>query len=319
MRILYLTGRENALYNVHRNRVGGVWATEFFTSDARLVKVARRIFRAIPFGSVGPFFADWLRRAHEFDVILVTGTIYSYDIGRALINRGLGDRLVHWFWNPLTPADRIDELKALGSPVFTFDPKDAHRYGLRLETTYYFSSLVPSQTQQLREYDIFFVGGDKGRLARLLSLQSQFESVGLRTHFHITDTGHATPAQRHSFAPPVPYADVVNAIQSSNCLLDIVQAGQSGLTQRPMEALFHERKLITNDAALAKQDFYRPQNIFILGQDDFGLLHSFVRSPYLPVEDAVRERYDFRHWIARVAETATNLRMIKTSRDTATW
>lgn len=319
MKVLYLTGRENSLYNVHRNRVDGVWATEFFSSDTRLAKVARRMIRAIPFGSVSPFFADWLRRVDQFDLILITGTIYSHEIGRALISRGLGDRLAHWFWNPLTPADRIDKLKALGSPVFTFDPKDAHRYGLRLETTYYFSSLVPSQTQQSRESDIFFVGGDKGRLERLLLLQSQFESVGLKTRFHITDTGHAKPAHRHSFEPPIPYADIVDAIQSSNCLLDIVQDGQSGLTQRPMEALFHERKLITTDSGLAKQDFYRPENIFILGQDDLSLLPSFVRSPYLPIEAAVRDRYDFPHWIARVAETAITFRMSESSREPATW
>lgn len=301
MRVLYLTGRENALYNVHRNQVDGVFATEFFASDAPWAKLTRRAVRALPFGSMSPFFAEWATRTREFDVILITGTMYSHAIAEALIRRGLRDRIVHWFWNPLTPADRIERLLEQRAPVFTFDPQDARRHGLRLETTYYFSSLVPPPSTRTSETDIFFVGGDKGRLQQLLTLRRQFGEAGLDTDFHITDTGHSTAGDVLPFAPPIPYLEVVERIQGSRCLLDIVQEGQTGLTQRPMEALFHERKLITNDPALAEQDFYRPQNIFILGRDDPSQLVSFVRSPYAPVDAAVLTRYDFRQWISRVA------------------
>lgn len=300
MRVLYLTGRENALYNVHRNKVCGVLATEFFASNATWAKLTRRAVRALPFGSMSPFFAEWAARACEFDVILISGTIYSHAIAEALIRRGLRDRLVHWFWNPLTPADRIGRLLEQRVPIFTFDPRDARRHGLRLETTYYFSSLVPPQSNQIPDTDIFFIGGDKGRLQRLLQLRRQFGQAGLDVDFHITDTGHSTEGKALPFAPPVPYLNVLERIQRSRCLLDIVQEGQTGLTQRPMEALFHERKLITNDAAIAEQDFYRPNNIFILGRDDPSRLVSFIRSPYAPVDAAVRARYDFCQWISRV-------------------
>jgi hypothetical protein len=303
MRVLYLTGRENALYNRHRNLVAGVHATEFFASDARWAKLGRRVMRSVPFGSVGPFFADWIGRAHEFDVILLTGTLHSQPIGDALIRRGLRDRLVHWFMNPITPADRIERLLAQDVPIVTFDPRDAEQYGLRLETTYYFSTLVPESatTPGPTGADVFFVGGDKGRLGQLTQLRQHFDALGLSSDFHITDTGHAKRSPSHAFSPPIPYAEVVRRIQNSRCLLDIVQAGQSGLTQRPMEALFHQRKLITNETTLAAQDFYRKENIFILGRDDPAGLPAFVRSPYQPVDPALRARYDFRNWMARVA------------------
>lgn len=304
MRILYLTGHENPLYNTHRNQVDNVLAAVFFASDARWAKASRRLIRQFPGGLIQPFFADWFSRAHEFDIILISGTIYSYSIADALIRRGLRDKLVHWFWNPITAGDRIRLLRSQGVPIFTFDPQDAALHELRLETTYYFSTLVPDEPNQspsAQSTDVFFVGGDKGRLRQLIELHAQFAGSGLKAIFHITDTGHADRSLSYPFDRPIPYSEVIGRIRTSRCLLDVVQGGQRGLTQRPMEAIFHGRKLITNDSAISGQDFYRPENVFILGKDNPANLASFVRGPYRAVEPSIIKRYDFKNWITRIA------------------
>jgi hypothetical protein len=304
MRILFLGGRENPLYNAHRNLVEGVHATRFFASDTRLAKLARRIVTHLPGVSVAPFFHDWIGRVDEFDLIIISGTIYSNAIGQALIARGLKDKLVHWFWNPVAPADQIVRLQAQGVPIYSFDPSDARRYRLRLETTYYFASLYQPGEDAGAGADIFFVGGDKGRLAHLLSVKAAFERQGLSTHFHIVDTGHRPAPSGFRFAPPMAYSGVLDALRQARCVLDVVQQGQTGLTQRPLEALFHRKKLITNDPALLAMDFYCPENIFVLGHDDPAALPAFVHMPLRTIAPAILERYDFANWVARVAAGA---------------
>lgn len=322
MRILYLTGRENPLYNLHRSKVDGVVATEFFSSTSSLAKLTRRVIRRMPGDLIGIFFADWSRYAKEFDVILITGTMYSHAIAESLMRLGLGDKLVHWFWNPITPADRIEQLRAQGVPIYTFDPLDSLRYRIGLESTYYFSSLAPNDVVQAPRpilADVFFVGGDKGRLGYLIELQAQFNSKGLKTAFHIADTGQAGRLSRYPFAPRIPYSEVLVNIRNSHCLLDVVQQGQSGCTQRPMEALFHEKKLITNDATISEHDFYCPENVFILGRDDPAGIVDFVRSPYRQIDPAIRNRYDFKNWIVRISNAVKHSNVTSMARGRHTW
>ncbi|MDC6166172.1 hypothetical protein [Paucibacter sp. XJ19-41] len=303
MRILYLTGRENPFYNVLRNEVEGVCATHFFASDSSMAKVVRRIVTKVPGTSVRPFFNNWIHAIDQYDVVVIGGTIYSRFIAEALIVRGFRDRLVHWFWNPVAPADRIHLLKRQGVPIYTFDPSDAVRFDLHLETTYYFSSLRAKGADSEPENDVYFVGGDKGRLSQLLSVRQSFTRLGLRCTFHITDTGHHRPATAFQFSRPIPYSDVIGAIHRTRCLLDYVQQGQSGLTQRPMEALFHRKKLITNDRRISEHDFYRQENIFILGQDDPAGLPAFVAAPFQDIDPMIVARYDFANWVHRIANT----------------
>ena len=73
-------------------------------------------------------------------------------------------------------------------------------------------------------------------------------------------------------------------LSQSNCILDYNQEGQVGLTLRPMEALFLEKKLITNNKDIKNYDFYNPSNIFILGENNIEDIKEFINKPYEKVE-----------------------------------
>lgn len=304
MRVLFLTGLENPLYNKHRNMVDGVRTAEFFASNSVPSRLLRRLAIRMPQASLAFSLGDWLEQADDFNLIIISGTIYSHAIANTLIRRGLKKKLVHWFWNPVTPNDRIDLILKQGVPAYTFDPSDASRYGLRLETTYYFSTLCRDAVLgRTPELDVFFVGGDKGRLGSLLDVKSILDAGGLATCFHIVDTRHRPVPGNYQFQSPIGYAEVLDYIARSRCLLDYVQQGQHGLTQRPMEALFHRRKLITNDLSVLDQDFYNPDNIFLLGRDDIAVLPAFVKAPSREVDPAIIARYDFSNWLKRIASS----------------
>ena len=48
-----------------------------------------------------------------------------------------------------------------------------------------------------------------------------------------------------------------------------------------------------------KYDFYRSDNIFIIGKDNYDDLISFVRSPYCSVDQAIINNYSLNSWISR--------------------
>ena len=69
------------------------------------------------------------------------------------------------------------------------------------------------------------------------------------------------------------------------------------MTRRPLEALFFNKKLITNNPNIQSYDFYNPKNIFIFGKDPTGKIKDFMQNPIEPVADSVKKKYDINEWI----------------------
>ena len=183
----------------------------------------------------------------------------------------------------------MSRMKQMGYTLATFDPDDAHRYGLQLTEQFYRTPTPDEKPSTHEPVDCFFCGENKGRRAELEALQQQLEAAGLSTCFVIADS----PSERIS------YEDYLQHVATCRCIIDWVQAGQRGLTRRPVEALFWQKKLITNCRALAEANSCppHPDNIFIIGRDDPAQLYHFVNSPLHPASEAVRQRYHVDHWL----------------------
>ena len=54
----------------------------------------------------------------------------------------------------------------------------------------------------------------------------------------------------------LPYEKVISDVKSSNCILEIVQSGQSAQTARYFEAICYNKKLLTNNFSINKFPFY---------------------------------------------------------------
>jgi hypothetical protein len=101
------------------------------------------------------------------------------------------------------------------------------------------------------------------------------------------------------YKKPISYDDVLVKIGKSKAILDYLSDPSDGLSLRPMESIFHKKKLITNSKLIANYDFYRPQNIFILGRDNLSDLPEFLNSPYEEIDKEIIEKYDFKNWLNR--------------------
>ena len=88
-------------------------------------------------------------------------------------------------------------------------------------------------------------------------------------------------------------------INESKAILDIVQENQTGITIRPLEALFFHKKLITNNKNIVSYKFYCQNNIFIIGKDDINTLKEFMELPWLEIDKEVSDFYTFPKWIER--------------------
>lgn len=295
-KVLFLSGGEDQFSERLRNSYPGVHAERIFACNTLGFRVLRRVVASIHSDVVSSLFANWRSSISHYDLVILPASIYSKAIARYIRARS-EIPIAHWYWNPVCSTVAPRDLGP-ASAIYSFDEDDCAEYGLRYRRTYYFKNIFLPQNPI--SYDVCFVGADKGRLTGLLQLQQEFESRGLKVAFHITDSDTKKPSRSYAYQGRVGYEDVLQYISKSTAILDLVQDGQSGLTQRPMEALFFNKKLITNDKRIVKADFYCKDNIFILGQDALNHLAEFLRSPVTPVSGEIRERYDFGPWVGSI-------------------
>lgn len=182
------------------------------------------------------------------------------------------------------PAEELKAIRALGYRLTSFDPCEAERYGMACTGQYF---RYPDRQPGSITSDCFFCGLPKDRAALLRDLRTRLEAEALTCDFVIP----RTPAEK------LTYPQYLDRLARTRCVIDISQKGQTGLTRRPLEALFYGKKLLTNNPQIASYDFYRPQNVFILGKDPADSLRAFIESPIAEVPESVRAAYDVNEWI----------------------
>ena len=148
-----------------------------------------------------------------------------------------------YYCNPVSttfrhPAEELQAIRALGYRLTSFDPCEAERYGMECTGQYF---RYPARRTDEISSDCFFCGLPKDRAGLLHDLRTRLESEGMRCDFVIP----RTPSEK------LTYPRYLDRLARTRCVIDICQGGQTGLTRRPLEALFYDKKLLTNNPQIA--------------------------------------------------------------------
>lgn len=194
------------------------------------------------------------------------------------------DARIHFlYWNLVGNAKHLlpSELPA-SVHGWTYDRGDAEKHGLNYVQTLGYPTMFMCEKEEA-SIDLFFVGSDKGRADDILALQSELGELGLTTDFRIMPNGRFS--RRKSFySRPMSYAEISSIVARTKGILNICMAGQSGATLRDYESIFNQVKLITNNQHARSFFFYRPENVFILGEEPLSDLPAFLETPFSPID-----------------------------------
>ncbi|SHK69856.1 hypothetical protein SAMN05720469_11451 [Fibrobacter intestinalis] len=201
-------------------------------------------------------------------------------------------------WGPLNNAHHIEHLKSfiklsqeIGIDFYTMNPFDAQNHQM-IHTTQVYRNFCKPQNFPV-ESDFYFLGKTKGREKTLTQLQKKLERKGFKLDFHLFED---VPVD------PVPFEQNVLNAQKAKCIVDIVSPKykQDGMTLRPLEALFLGKKLLTNYAPIKECDFYHPDNIFVLDENNsLEGIEEFMAKPMHPIPKEIVEQYEVNHWLQK--------------------
>lgn len=148
--------------------------------------------------------------------------------------------------------------QAVFNRVFTFDPQDAEKNGWVYTNTLY--SRFATEPAPITN-DLFYIGNIKDRLAMCKLLLQRMGQQGITGMFKLgcnADMAKELPAEV-VLKKYLTYPQMLQLLQSTKCILDITQPGQSGVTLRYYEAVVFNKKLLTNNRNIAQMPFYDPR------------------------------------------------------------
>ena len=257
-----------------------------------------KLYEHVHFCNVTRWLEDWKYKISEYDVIFIFYVVRGRDVIEYIRDHNKRARIIIYYINPVDFADRKapHHYKGLDCEFYTFDPIDAKKFGIKFKPYFYPEEYMVDCDEKVDiKQDVFFVGVDKDRLGIIKDLHKKFEQMNLTDKLMIVATPHKKYSRSDEkwLAKRVPYEKIAENIKQSRAILDIVQSGQSGITLRPMEAMFYNKKLITNNIYIKEYDFYNPRNIFILQERNISELKEFLELPTIEINQEIKNKYRF--------------------------
>lgn len=191
--------------------------------------------------------------------------------------------------------DILNSLKETYDDVFTFDPKDAIKHQFKYFGLVYSPSITMKKDVPII-YDLFYVGQAKDRYETLLEIYNKAKNENLKCKFFIT--GVPIEKQINSediiYNTTISYEEVLNYISQSRCIVDAIQRNSTGLTIKTCESVVFDRKLITTNEQVSKENFYNKSNIMLYHNNNS--ISEFLSLEFKPYSMEDKYQFSYKHF-----------------------
>lgn len=184
---------------------------------------------------------------------------------------------------------------------WSYDKDDCRDFSMRWSAPAYFMTYKRDPNAKPK-YDVLYVGRDKGRAEYLLELEKELQEKGLTTYFHICADRQFMGYKKRYYKKLLSYDAYLELLIDTKAVLNIVPEGQKSVTQREMEAAFDGIKCITNNRGVKDFELFDKSIFFILGEDDFNSVDSFLRQEVRRYSRTELEQFDFYNRINSMIE-----------------
>lgn len=147
--------------------------------------------------------------------------------------------------------------------VYSVHQSDCEKYGFQYHPLVYSAS---SETQkkcplEVKDTDLYYLGSGTDRTALLKDIARHCKSLGMTINFHVVCGGRKEEKDMmvafHN--TPLSYSENERMICQTSAILEIMHEGFQGITQRYVEAVVYNKKLLTNNENIKNLEFYDPR------------------------------------------------------------
>lgn len=233
----------------------------------------------------------------HYDIILMLNTDFFSDEFIRVIKTKT-KKLVGNHWDGLGRTPAIYSKIKFFDSFYVFDKSDVDEKNNIYFLTNFFFNFNENKNEETIKQDVFYLGTYVEErfkvlknISKTFTLRNISQKILLFTWDKREAEGEITFTNQF-----LSYEENMNYVKSSKALLDLKLKAHNGLSFRFFEALKYHKKLITDNADVKTYDFYKKENIFILGEDSENELKNFVESPYEEIPSEIKNKYSFESW-----------------------
>lgn len=249
------------------------------------------------------WYGNWKNNLAKYDLIILFDVFEDIDIVDYIVKNAPHAKVIVYYYNLIRNIALLNKVKQLGCEIWSFDKGDSSKYHLKYNHQFFFELQMKNGGEKDKIYlsDIYFLGNDKGRLPYLLLLKKGLEGTGIHTKFLVVGEKRRKykAVEKAMLSQTISYETNLKYVQNTKCILDVVRKGQEGMTLRVMEAIFFNKKLVTNNLSLETCDFYNKDMVYILGVDQRDI-KSFILENNVCWSPEIKAEYTFESWLGRM-------------------
>ena len=222
----------------------------------------------------------------------------------------IGKKNIAYHWNGLEQYPDREVFDNIGQfdTFYVFDPKDYQKYkeiypNIKLSHNFFFENIENTTTVDNIEKKALYVGSYfEDRIKNVIFVEKLLDKYNIPTDIELVYKDKRPFLSNKNIkitSEKINFIDYLKKVQNAKVLLDF-KLGHNGLSFRFFEALKYEKKIITDNFSVKEYDFYNPNNIFIIENENFKGFEEFATTPYEPLAEEIKEKYSFTNWIKQL-------------------
>jgi len=212
-------------------------------------------------------------------------------------------KLIAYNYDSLARVPLPKNYKELFDEIYCFDDEDIRENNFKHTTNFNYISNTPILLNNTPKYISFTIQSvDKERMFILSKIADAFDSLNKQNYlFLVKDKPHKNVNKNIVFFNEnKSLSEVEQFTKDSFILIDIVRENQRGLSFRFFEAMAYQKKIITTNRNVITYDFYNPQNILVIDENNIEISEDFLMTPYVPLDKDIFEKYTLQSWVKNI-------------------
>lgn len=255
-----------------------------------------------------------LKEQDHYDVTLVIRADF-FTTKFLLEARKKSDKFVSFHYDGLGRDPMIFNKIYLFDRFYAFDPSDVKEYAkfhLHHAPNFFFDyPEEPSATETVAQPNrIHYISSfHKSRMDLMVQFHKYAKSFIKPIQFDLIYNGYDednipqyAKDNFNCLHTIIPFEEQTAAIRSSEVILDFCIDEHRGLSFRIFEGLKYGKKVITTNELILEQDFYHPNNYFLLTEDNLGEVEDFLALPYKKTPNDLKARFGFTNWLENILD-----------------
>lgn len=224
-------------------------------------------------------------------------------------------KIFSYHYDGLNRNPKIFEYIPYFDKFYVFDKSDLENINYKMYpcTNFYFDYDNDKKLDVENKLDFYFLGSyHVSRTEELINFKNnvlknytvEFEIVVSKDDWNRIN--YLTKNSMKCSKKIIPFVDYLEKIKKSTTIIDFVINEHKGLSFRVFESMKYEKKLITNNVSIKNYDFYNPNNILIIENNNYQEIHNFINIPYEKINSKLYKKYSFENWINYLLEIQPN-------------